>query len=753
MQRRFESDPLFKATLLLLQERIPKAAALYAHPAELSTIRAVGERSRRRRCASSTSPDTPVAGSAAAVERPLPRDGDQRGRRLHAAGRTSPSPAGAKTPRATTGARSATSATSASGEFWSTAHQPTLQRAGALRSDLHARRGPSSAGATRTSKRILEIVVSPEDDIELRRLRITNRSRTRRTIDVTSYAEVALAPPAADALHPAFSNLFVQTEIVRAAAGDPVHAAAALARRADALDVPPDGGARRRLVRRLLRDRPHGVHRARPHGRRAASDAGAGTAVGHARARCSIRSSRSGSRITLDPQQTATIDMRPASRTRATRRWPRRQVPGSPPRRPRVRPRLDAQRGDAAADQRHRVRCAALRAARQLRHLFANASLRAEAAVLLRNRRGQSGLWSYAISGDLPIVLLQIGDAENIDLVRQLVQAHAYWRLKGLAVDLVIWNEDRGGYRQVLQDQIMGLIAAGIEAHVMDRPGGIFVRPRRADLGRGPHPAAVGGARHHHRSPGQPRRAGHAGAAAPDVARSAARADARITGPRRPRRRAARARLILANGLGGFTPDGREYVITLAPRRDDAGAVGRTCSRTRTSARVISESGLALHVERERARVPPDALAQRPRHRCERRGVLPARRGDGAVLVADAAARAAAPALRHAPRLRLQRLRARRGRHRVRARRSTSRIDAPVKFSVLKVRNASGRPRRLSATGYVEWVLGDLRPKTTMHVVTEIDAQDRRAARAQCLQHRVSRPRRVLRRRRRRAHA
>ena len=67
-------------------------------------------------------------------------------------------------------------------------------------------------------------------------------------------------------------------------------------------------------------------------------------------------------------------------------------------------------------------------------------------------------------------------DPANIDLVRQLVQAHAYWRLKGLAVDLVIWNEDRAGYRQLLQDQIMGLIAAGVEAHVLDRPGGIFVR-------------------------------------------------------------------------------------------------------------------------------------------------------------------------------------------------------------------------------------------------------------------------------------
>ena len=75
-------------------------------------------------------------------------------------------------------------------------------------------------------------------------------------------------------------------------------------------------------------------------------------------------------------------------------------------------------------------------------------------------------------------------------------------------------------------------------------------------------------------------------------------------------------------------------------------------------------------------------------------------------------------------------------------------LDAAVKFSVLKVRNASGRPRRLSATGYVEWVLGDLRPKTTMHVITEIDGEERRAPGAQLLQHGIPRPRRVLRCRR-----
>ena len=109
--------------------------------------------------------------------------------------------------------------------------------------------------------------------------------------------------------------------------------------------------------------------------------------------------------------------------------------------------------------------------------IYANASMRADAAVLIRNRRGQSGLWGYAISGDLPIVLLQVGDPAHIDLVRQLVQAHAYWRLKGLAVDLVIWSEDHAGYRQRLQEQIMGLIAAGVEATAIDRAGGIFVRP------------------------------------------------------------------------------------------------------------------------------------------------------------------------------------------------------------------------------------------------------------------------------------
>ena len=186
--------------------------------------------------------------------------------------------------------------------------------------------------------------------------------------------------------------------------------------------------------------------------------------------------------------------------------------------------------------------------------------LRADPAIVARNRRGQSGLWGYSVSGDLPIVLLQIGDGAHIELVRQLVQAHAYWRLKGLAVDLVIWNEDRAGYRQVLQEQIIGLIAAGVEARASDRPGAIFVRPAeqisvedrilfqsvaRAIITdtRGSLADQIDG-----RKPDtQPARFTPAWAQ-------------RTVAPTPPP--PPRTELSFFNGLGGFTADGHEYIVT-----------------------------------------------------------------------------------------------------------------------------------------------------------------------------------------------
>ena len=100
---------------------------------------------------------------------------------------------------------------------------------------------------------------------------------------------------------------------------------------------------------------------------------------------------------------------------------------------------------------------------------------RASPSVLLSNRQGQSGLWAYGISGDIPIVLLRIKDRSYIDLAHQLLRAHAYWHMMGLAVDLVIWNEESSGYRQELQDEIMGLISVSTNTCTKEPSGGVFV--------------------------------------------------------------------------------------------------------------------------------------------------------------------------------------------------------------------------------------------------------------------------------------
>ena len=350
--------------------------------------------------------------------------------------------------------------------------------------------------------------------------------------------------------------------------------------------------------------------------------------------------------------------------------------------------------------------------------IYANASLRADPGVLIKNRRGQSGLWGYAISGDLPIVLLQIEDPANIDLVRQLVQAHAYWRLKGLAVDLVIWNEDHAGYRQLLHDQIMGLIAAGIEANVTERPGGIFVRPgdqiaeEDRILIQTVARVIISDSR---------------GSLADQInGRSLLESAVPLLTPTRTHRSEPpavaplpRHDLTFYNGLGGFTADGREYVITTADGQLTPSPWVNVLANPHFGT-VISESGRA-YTWSENAhefRLTPwgndpvsDSSGEAFYLRDEERGhfwsptPLPCRGTTPYVT-------------RHGFGYSVFE-------HTERGIRSELTVyvalDAAIKFAVLKVRNESDRPRRLSATGYVEWVLGDLRPKSTMHVITEID--------------------------------
>ena len=723
MQKRFESDPLFQATTLLLQERIPKATAFYSHTAELSDLRTTfgdAEMPVRR----FSSPHTPIP------EVQLLSNGRYHVMITNAGGGYS-----RWKDLAVTRWREDSTCDNwgtfcyirdvESGEFWSTAYQPTLKQS----KNYEVIFSEGRAEFRRRDQDIethTEIVVSPEDDIELRRTRITNGSRTSRTIEITSYAEVVLASSTSDALHPAFSNLFVQTEIICE------RQAILCTRRPRSLGEPSAWMFHLMTVHGAdIGTMSYETDRLQFIGRgRTAADpqAMSGSDARQGTLDTAALSGSEGSvldpivaircRITLDPEESATIDMvsgigdtrdvclglveKYQDRRLADRvfdlAWTHSQV---------VMRQLNAT--EAAAQLYGRLASSVL---------YANSSLRADPSALIKNRRGQSGLWGYAISGDLPIVLLQIGDPANIDLVRQLVQAHAYWRSKGLAVDLVIWNEDHAGYRQLLHEQIMGLIAAGLEAHVMDRPGGIFVRP--SDQISTEDRILL-------QSVARAIITDNRGSLADQITR---RGHVDITVPRLTPIRTRRAEplpsaalprtdLTFFNGLGGFTPDGREYVITTSQGHVTPAPWVNVLANPHFGT-VISENGQA-YTWSENAhefRLTPwhndpvsDASGEVLYLRDEERGhfwsptPLPSR---GATPYVS----------RHGFGYSVFE-------HTERGIRSELwvyvALDAPMKFMVLKVRNESGRSRKLSATGYMEWVLGDLRPKSVMHVVTELD--------------------------------
>ncbi|MBC7622281.1 MAG: cyclic beta 1-2 glucan synthetase, partial [Aeromicrobium sp.] len=733
MQARFASDPQFQATMLLLQERVPKTAAFKLHATEFSTVR-ITETAVALPVRVLNTPNTPIP------EVQLLSNGRYHVMVSNAGGGYSRWNSLAVT-------RWREDATSddwgtfcylqdvSSGAFWSTAYQPTLRRADHYEAIF-------SEGRVEFRRRDVdyethtEIIVSPEDDIEMRRVHITNRARTRRSIVVTSYAEVVLAAAAADTSHPAFSNLFVQTEIVSAqpaiictrrprpaAEHAPwmFHLMAVHGATVEEISYETD------RMRFIGRGRTVASPAAMTH-----TDALSGTAGSVLDPIVAIRY-----RVTLDPQQTVEVDMvsgigdtreavvhligkyhdrRLANRVfelASTHSWVTlRQINAS---------EADAQLYNRLASS----------------VIYANGTLRAETDIISRNRRGQSGLWGYSISGDLPIVLLQIGNIANIDLVRQVVQAHAYWRLRGLAVDLVIWNEDHAGYRQLLREQILGLIAAGVEAHVIDRPGGIYVR-RAEHISDEDRTLILSAARVILRDQrgslaDQVTRRGVAEARAlhlnmaklvPTRARlaetMAAVLSADLPTAATAQLASANSDLGFHNGLGGFSADGREYIITTTSAHVTPAPWVNVLANAQFGT-VISESGQA-YTWRENAhefRLTPwgnDAVSDTSGEafylRDEDSGhfwspaPLP-RRGNGAYVTRHGFGYSVFEHIEAGIRTSL---------------RVYVDVDAAVKFSVLKVRNESGGSRRLSATGYVEWVLGDTRAKTAMHIVTEVDA-------------------------------
>ena len=714
MQRRFLADPMLRATDPLLQESVPKLVApVFPHAGEARAERLPSAEETGGMCVF-TDP------SSASIEAHLLSNGNYHVAVTSAGG-------GYSRWRDLAVTRWREDATRDGygnfcylrdldgGKLWSNAWQPTTLAA----SSYEAIFTQARVEFRRTDDEIetyTQISVSPEDDVELRRITLRNRSERPRSIEVTSYAEVVLAPQAQDEAHPAFSNLFVQTELVHSR-----HAIYCTRRPRSAEEQPPWMMHMMTVRGPAVGDPSYETDRLRFVGRHRtpASPAAfegrsplSNTAGPVLDPIVSIRQT-----VLLQPNESVQVDV----------------VTGVAESRSGVEgltekyhdPALAARVFDLAWTHGHIVlqQLAASEADAQAYGrlagsiIYASALRRAKASVLARNKQGQSGLWGYGISGDVPIVLVRIRDHERIGLVREAVQAHAYWRLKGLVVDLVIWNEDDSVYRQTLQEMIVDLVAGGPEAALVDKRGGVFIRrgeqmseDDRALLQTVARVVLLDDAG---TLAEQAERRGRSEFLIPHLKPTRRRPDVKAADAMPPRD------VAYFNGLGGFSHDGREYITTLAAGQTTPAPWVNVLANSQFGT-VVSEGGSAYTwaENSHEYRLTPwnndpvsDTGGEAIYLRDEETGQfwspspLPAR-GQNTYVVRHGFGYSIFDYTEGGITTELSIYVA---------------TDAPVKFYKLKITNRSGRPRQLSVFGYWELVLGGSRSKSLMHVVTEND--------------------------------
>jgi cyclic beta-1,2-glucan synthetase len=610
----------------------------------------------------------------------------------------------------------------AGGPAWSAAVQPVAtapQRHAARFCEHHAAFTHQGTGlATRT-----EIVVSPEDDAEARRVTLTNSGPVAREIDVTSYAELVLAPAAADLAHPAFSKMFVVTDHF------PDLEVIVATRRHRNPDEPGIWAAHIAVVEgHETAPMQFETDRARFLGR------------GHSLASAQMASAPlSGTTGTvLDPVFSIRrrISVPPGGQARVTFWTMLAATPGD------LLPVVERHRDPSAFDRAETL--AWTHGQVQLHHLGISPSaaldfqrlagfliagdtrLRPAAALIAAGAAPQSALWQHGISGDLPILLLRIDDVQDIAQVREVLVAQEYWRMRRVPVDLVILNEHASSYVQDLQSAI-----DSARRSVRAGPG--------ADAAP---PGAVTGSVHVLRADLMPAAARDQLLSVARVVLVAARGNLAVqldrlkeTGPAPSPRTAERPRTPVApppvealpvlepleffNGTGGFAKDGREYVTVLEAGR----------STPAPWINVIANDGFGFHVSAEGSGT---VWAENSRE-----NLLTPRSNDP---VTDAPGDAIylrdldTGALWTPTTLPMRgpgRYVARHGYGVSRFEHSAHGIDAlldmfvppedPVRITRIMLRNTSARRRRIAVTTYAEWVLGTSRSATGAHVVTAFD--------------------------------
>jgi cellobiose phosphorylase len=607
------------------------------------------------------------------------------------------------------------------GTTWSTAYHPTRHPS----SSYSVTFAPDRAEFERRDAGIgtlTEIAVSLEDDAEFRRITLVNHSSRPRQVELTSFTELALAPHKADLVHPAFSKLFIQTESLpdrhallaqrtpRSIEDHPVWAAHILA-----LPLMPGAPIR---TGQFETDRARFLGRGRTAANPAALDGNLTNTAGWVldpifSLRCGVPLAP-GQRVRL-AFVTAAAESREAvlalvekyTDVHATNRA------------------FDLTRAQAQLEPRQlRVSAEDIQRFQRLagHMLFPDARLRASEERLRRNRLGQSRLWAYSISGDLPIALITIGDTADLPLVREVLTAHAYWRMRGFSSDLVILNEETGSYERPLAEELRKLVQTHAEYAPVDKPGGIFLRTvdhipsEELTLLLASARVALVAAR---------------GSLAQQLTKmpESPKPPAALSTPRRFKEEISAMlpfmELPFFNGLGGFTADGKEYAIYLGPGSKTPAPWVNVFANPDFGA-LVSEAGAGFcwSGNSQNNRLLPwsnDPISDPPGD------AIYIRDEDMGVFWTPTAS----------PIRETDAYRARHGQGYTVFEHNSHAIEqelvmfvpvdnsggASLRVQRLRLRNRSSRRRRLSVTSYMEWVLGGNRDETQMHIVTNWDIE------------------------------
>ncbi len=599
-----------------------------------------------------------------------------------------------------------------SNAVWGASHQPiagemdlSSARFSADRAEFQRR----SSGV----ETVLAVTVAPADDIELRRLTITNRSLRTRELELTSYAELALAPHRTDSAHPVFAKMFVETECLpdstlmahrrqRSPDESPVWAAHRI--------IGVDGDIQYETDRAKFLGRANTA--ARPDALTRRLSGSSGTVLDPIFSlRCTL---------TLQPRERVEITFATgaaSSRDDLLGLMDRYRRPESVARAFEMswtRAQLDFRYLGIGPTAAHRFQ----EVAGYL--MYPNPRMRAATDRLMQNRLGQSGLWAQGISGDLPILSVTVSDVLHLPLVRELLLAHTYWRLRGFRADLVILNQESPSYDRPFQVQLLRLIQAHSEETGLDRPGGVFLRDwyaipegERNLILTASNVVLIGS-----RGPLQQQLVSPE--SRPQVSRFiAAGAPEEASAP------LPFLELPYFNGIGGFTSDGREYAIYLNSGSNTPAPWSNVFANPNFGA-LVTESGLGFtwYGNSQTNRLTPwhnDPLSD------PQSEVIYLRDDDSGQVWTPTPL----------PIREMDAYRARHGQGYTVFEHNSHAIEQeltvlvpvqeeggdPIKICRLRLRNASPRPRRLAVFYFAEWVLGSTRENQLANVRVSRDEQ------------------------------